>query len=266
MGNDLVELMENPKAMLDNAISGITQKAATSLWADFKRLFANAATDIFFRKDMGERYFSGESLIGGVALWIIGTAASTIFYFSFSALLGSQAFAGLLILGCLSTGSSLVVSQCILGWENIVKMAKYRADGLAYHTRSRGIPRWGNKTILVLIGMVIVLLVFNIVSAVFFIASCAMSAKLAAEQDAAIYARYLDALDRKIEQEYLESAILGKCPTEITQLSRPLPAGMKAELRTNIAAAAVGKPVTIVAKGPSRAATAPPKSDETKQA
>jgi hypothetical protein len=80
--------------------------------------------------------------------------------------------------------------------------------------------------------------------------SCGMSAKLAAEQQAAIYARYLDALDAKIEQEYLEDAILGQCPTEITQLAKPLPPDMNPELRTNIAAAAVGKPAKIVAKAP----------------
>jgi hypothetical protein len=59
----------------------------------------------------------------------------------------------------------------------------------------------------------------------------------------------LDALDTKIEQEYLENAILGKCPTEITQLHKPLPGSLNADLRKNIAAAAVGKPVSIMVKG-----------------
>lgn len=101
----------------------------------------------------------------------------------------------------------------------------------------------------------IVLLVCNIVSAVLLIVSFAMSAKLAAEQDAAVYGRYLDALDAQIEKEYLEKAILGKCPVEITQLNKPLPAAMKAELRGNIAAAAVGKPVKIVTATPGRTGT-----------
>jgi hypothetical protein len=92
-----------------------------------------------------------------------------------------------------------------------------------------------------------VLFLFDLPAGILFVASISMSAKLAGEQQAAIYARYLDALDAKIEQEYLEKAILGKCPAEITQLHKPLPAAMNADLRENIAAAAVGKPVKIVA-------------------
>ena len=72
---------------------------------------------------------------------------------------------------------------------------------------------------------------------------------------------YIRVTDQKsgIAHEYLESAILGKCPTEITQLTKPLPAHMNADLRSNIAAAAVGKSVKIVAKGPrtSTATSAP---------
>ena len=97
---------------------------------------------------------------------------------------------------------------------------------------------------------------FDMPAGILFAVSCAVSAKLASEQEAAIYARYLDALDQKIEQEYLESAILGKSPTEITQLTKPLPAHMNADLRNNIAAAAVGRSVKIVAKGPKAASAA----------
>ena len=79
-----------------------------------------------------------------------------------------------------------------------------------------------------------------------------MSAKIASEQQAAIYSRYLDALDARIEQEYLENAILGKCPTEITQLHKPLSTAMNEDLRRNIAAAAVGKPVVLIEKAAKR--------------
>jgi hypothetical protein len=113
---------------------------------------------------------------------------------------------------------------------------------------SRGTLRWGSDSKSVLIGIV-TLLLFNLPAAVMFIASFIMSAKITAEQEAAIYSRYLDALDEKIEQEYLENAILGKCPPEITYLTKPLPADMNPELRGNIAAA-VGKPVKIIARPP----------------
>jgi hypothetical protein len=93
------------------------------------------------------------------------------------------------------------------------------------------------------------LFLFDLPAGILFVISMGMSAKIASEQQAAIYARYLDALDTKIEQEYLENAILGKCPTEITQLHKPLPGSLNADLRKNIAAAAVGKPVSIMVKG-----------------
>lgn len=80
----------------------------------------------------------------------------------------------------------------------------------------------------------------------------------AAQQQTAIYERYLDTMDAKIEGEHMEDALLGKFPTEITQLYKPLPSGLKPELRENIAAAAVGKPVKLVAEPPSSAPDAPP--------
>jgi len=150
----------------------------------------------------------------------------------------------------LATGVLLVLFYLKFGRESLALMQKYRENGTAYHSMSRGTLRWGKDSKSVLIGMVTLLLLFNLPAAVMFIASFIMSAKITAEQEAAIYSRYLDALDEKIEQEYLENAILGKCPPEITYLTKPLPADMNPELRGNIAAAAVGKPVKIIAKPP----------------
>jgi len=100
------------------------------------------------------------------------------------------------------------------------------------------------------------LLVLAPVTGVAFIASMAVSANLVAQQQAALHDRYLDALDAQIEGEFLQDAILGKCPPEITYLYKPLPSTLKPELREDIAAAAVGKPVKIVAQAPK--ATRPP--------
>jgi hypothetical protein len=95
------------------------------------------------------------------------------------------------------------------------------------------------------------------IMALAFLLSMAASNTLAAQQQTALYDRYLDALDAQIEGKYLQDAILGKCPPEITDLYKPLPATLKPELRENIAAAAVGKSVTIVAKTPRAASAAP---------
>jgi hypothetical protein len=99
--------------------------------------------------------------------------------------------------------------------------------------------------------VILVVLLFTApIMALAFLVSMATSITQAAQQQAALYERYLDALDAQIEGEFLQEAILGKCPPEITNLYKPLPASLKPELRENIAAAAVGKPVNIVARPP----------------
>jgi hypothetical protein len=255
-----------PEAVFDSALNSLTQKTAATVWGKFKRQLSTAS-EPFFRKDMGERYLSKDSLYGGAVIWAFATliALGLPMFRSAAGMLcdiaGIYRLAPLFHhwLPTLLTGGALVYYHITFGRESMTLMEKYRADGTAYHTQSRGTPRWGNEGIFIGIGITVVLFLFNLPAAILFAASCAMSAKLAGEQQAAIYARYLDALDQKIEQEYLEDAILGKCPTEITQLTKPLPADMNSDLRSNIAAAAVGKSVKIVAKGPkSPSATAEP--------
>jgi hypothetical protein len=246
-----------PEALFDNALNSLGKKTAASVWGKFKRQLSTA-TQPFFRKDMGERYLSSGSLSGGAMLWGVATLAALMLPGLRSAATPLCHLAGLYRLAHLFhhwlptvlAGGALVFFHIKFGRESIALMAKYRADGTAYHTQSRGTPRWGKNGFAAGSAITFALFLFNMPAGILFAVSCAVSAKLASEQEAAIYARYLDALDQKIEQEYLESAILGKCPTEITQLTKPLPAHMNADLRNNIAAAAVGRSVKIVAKGP----------------
>jgi hypothetical protein len=250
--------------MFDNALASFTKKGAATFFGKFKRQLSTAS-EPFFRKDMGERYLSAESLFGGAAIWFVATCLALAVPEVRSAASLLCDVAGLYRLGRLShhwlptllVGGALVFCHIKFGWESIMVMARYRADGTAYHTQSRGTPRWQANPVFVAIAIAIALFLFDLPAAILFVISCATSAKLASEQQAAIYARYLDALDQKIEQEYLESAILGKCPTEITQLTRPLPAHMNSDLRQNIAAAAVGKSVKIVAKAPRGSSATP---------
>jgi hypothetical protein len=252
-----------PEALYDNALNSLTKKTAASVWGKFKRVLSTASQP-FFRKDMGERYLSSGSLSGGAMLWGIATCIALALPGVRSAAAYLCAFAGLYHLAylvhhwllTLLAGGALVFFHIKFGRESIALMGKYRADGTAYHTQSRGTPRWGKNGFAAGSAITFALLMFDMPAGILFAVSCAISAKLASEQEAAIYARYLDALDQKIEQEYLESAILGKSPTEITQLTKPLPAHMNADLRNNIAAAAVGRSVKIVAKGPKAASAA----------
>ena len=265
MSEAFKDMMAQPEAVFDNALNSLTKKTAASVWGKFKRQLSTASQP-FFRKDMGERYLSSGSLAGGAMLWGLATFVALMLPVLRSAASPLCYLAGLYRLGMLFqhwtvtllVGGVLVFFHIKFGRESIALMAKYRADGTPYHTQSRGTPRWGKEGIAVGTAITFVLLLFDMPAGILFAVSCAVSAKLAAEQEAAIYARYLDALDQKIEQEYLESALLGKCPTEITQLTKPLPAHMNSDLRNNIAAAAVGRSVKIVAKGPKSAGSQGP--------
>jgi hypothetical protein len=259
MSDELVDLMARPLAAVDNALSSLAKKTASSTWDKFKR-FLSTASEPFFRKDMGERYFNSESLTGGAAIWggatllallVPGLSSVTILFeasglYKLAHLFHFCQFWPLTIV----SGGLLVFFHIKFGLQSLGLMGLYRAQGTAYHTQSRGVARWGDDKGFVPFAIIAALFLFDMPAGILFVVSISLSAKLASEQQAAIYARYLDALDQKIEQEYLENAILGKCPTEITQLHKPLAADMNSDLRNNIAAAAVGKSVKIVAKSP----------------
>jgi hypothetical protein len=264
MGGDaLVGLMEKPEAMLNNALSTLAKKTAASFWGNFKRLLSTASEPLL-RKEMGERYLSAEAGAGGVIIWTLSTllalyvpelrsvAPTILESFHWYAL--ARLFTHWE--STLAVGGLLVFLSFKFSKESLSLMTKYRADGLAHHTQSRGVPRWDNFPMMPL-WIIVALFLFDLPAGILFVASMGMSSKIAAEQQAAIYARYLDALDAKIEQEYLENAILGKCPAEITQLHKPLSAALNEDLRKNIAAAAVGKSVKIVTKEPRKGAPAP---------
>lgn len=255
MADDLGDLFERPLKWTESAITALTKKAASTFWGKFKR-YLSTASEPLLRKDMGERYLSGDAIFGGLAIWICSTIAALFFPLArpigvlFSAIPGLQSIGGMLdnVILTILVGLALIISHFLFSMENFKVMAKYRDKGTAYHTQSRGVSRWSNSPMMPVV-IIVVLVLFDFPAGIMFVISIGMSAKIASEQQAAIYSRYLDMLDKRIEDEYLENAILGKCPTEITQLHRPLSQSLNPDLRKNIAAAAVGKPVSIVVKG-----------------
>lgn len=261
MGGDaLVGLFDKPNKMFENALSSLTKKTASTAWGKFKKQLATASEPIF-RKDMGERYLSSANLYGGCLIWALTTLAalsspslrSPAFIVSkmmewdnWAQMVQSWPFACI----TLAIGGALTFFNFTFGIESVMLMRRYRDAGTAYHSMSRGTPRWGEVQVFVMIFITLALFLFDMPAGILFFVSICMSGKLAMEQQEAIYNRYLDALDTKIEQEYLEDAILGQCPTQITQLTHPLPPDLNSDLRTNIAAAAVGKPIKMMAQAP----------------
>ena len=67
---DMMSAIGGPlqKAMI-NLGTKIAKKELFELWNNFKRLLATAS-DPFFRKDMGERYFNAGSVTNGILLWM----------------------------------------------------------------------------------------------------------------------------------------------------------------------------------------------------
>jgi hypothetical protein len=213
-------------------------------------------TEVFFRRDMGERHFSPESIANGFMLWGITAVASCFTGTMISPILRGLSldrlagfFYGAVwpsIMGCI-----VIFFYWRFAIENTQRMGEFRSEGKTYHSKSRGVPRWEpSQDLAIRVGAILVLLAFAPIMGLAFIASIYVSANLAAQQQAALYDRYLDMLDAQIEGELLQDALLGKCPPEITYLYKPLPDSLKPELRENIAAAAVGKPVKIVAQAP----------------
>ena len=258
--DDLGALTSELITPLEKQIRALNLKAAGAAWGWFKRSLGTAS-EPFFRKEMGERYFGNENLGSGIALWILASLAVKV-----TAFLGPFASAGDFICRAAQLprlelffriypvvflpGALLCLFYIIWGGESINSMEKYRTKGVAYHTMSRGTPRWGKKQSIVAAGIVGFLLLFNLPLGICFLAAIMMNQKLVEEQRAAIRSRYLDALDQEIEKQYMEKALLGEVPTEITYLAEPLPLRMDATLKSNIAAAAVGKPVKLMARSP----------------
>jgi len=268
----LEELAEKGLTMTNNAVAAFGKKALATFWGKFKRQLSTASEPLL-RKNMGERYLSGEALGGGMMIWVVSTLAALYW--------PDLRSGGAMLINHLTSfhrlgqwmnnisptiivGGALVFFHFRFAMESMVIMEKYREEGTPYHTQSRGIPRWEGSLALMPLGIGAALFLFDLPAGILYVISIGMSAKIAGEQQAAIYARYQDALDARIEQEYLEDAILGQCPTEITQLHKPLPQAMSADLRKNIAAAAVGKPVTLVIKAPRTRAPDTPTSPATK--
>lgn len=274
MSDDIEQLTSKLISPLENKVNDLTKKTAITFWKRFKMTMA-VASEPFFRKNMGERYFSFSNLFNGVVAWGIGSwAACWLGLVACSPVAAFLNNNGFHFIGQVAPYIALLVGLIMsvlyirFGLQGLNLMNEYRQDCVAYHSRSRGEPRWGRYNFGVFLSICAVLFLFDFLVLILFVFSYSMAAKLAAEQDAAIYSRYLDLLDQQVEKEYLEKAILGQCPPEITHLNKPLPKNYKQQYRSNVAAAAVNKPVKIVARPPKSKADfiSPPDDSSTRLA
>jgi len=143
-GIDLSHVIEIPgAAQFEKAVNSWSKKVMMSMWADVKR-YLTTASEPFHRKRMGERYYSSEALAGGVTIWILGSIGTCLLVFPLG-FLGVEA-AGHLMLTSLMTGGAMAVFTAVFGFDSIGAAERCRNDGRPYHSRSRGVPRWGIYT------------------------------------------------------------------------------------------------------------------------
>lgn len=263
-----------PKPMIDipqeleNAVDKFTRRGIGAMAPRLLKGLAIAG-EPFFRKNMGQRYLDNGARATGFVLWLAATVLSYGYggnmtaYFAFQfnqawlcILLNHPPFVSLAI-GLIFVGSFLLLAA------NDQRNALQRHfDGAPRHSMSRGEPRIKDPQVYELanIGGCLLLFMYIAPLGLLFIVSRCFSALLAAKQEEAILSRYYDAIDSKIEAEQLESSLLGDTPPENTYLYKSLSNSIPGEMRKNIAAAAAGSRVKVVARGPQNPGTPPPAS------
>ena len=251
---DLGNLLNTVGSPLEQELKKFNKMAAGHALKGFKRA-ASTCTEPLFRVGMGERYFTQQAYFGGAVLWIL---ASILSYYISDFLFSAHTYTtpskwdtivtNVMHACSIFTDFILVAWYLLVGSRNMDYMQRLRNEGVAYHTMSRGVARFGPYNLHIGIFLLVILLLFNLVAAVLFLISRIMVMNMVAEQEAAIMSRYYDEIDREIERQHLKPALLGECPPEITYLTRPLSTNMNEELRDNISGAAVGEKVTLLAK------------------
>jgi len=250
-----------------DAIDNYSKKAAGLYVSKFSKAL-DTAVEPFFRKQMGERYFDGQAAAGGAIVWIVGTIASSFNGLWLSPIASHHNFDALAKF--LDHPIWAIIPCCfmiVLYWAFCLDNNQFinvtRTAGTLYHSRSRGVSRWGKEgNVIFAIIVFLVLFVFAPIMAVLFFISCGRVSNAADYQRAVLMNMYLDVKDSEIETDKIQDAALGNCEPQITYLYDQLPVDMKPEIRKDIAAAMVPRSPRIVAKSPMAAKPPEPLTQE----
>jgi hypothetical protein len=202
------------------------------------------ATDPFFRKNLGCRYFTPMTAFMAGGLWFVASRLDQLFdrLPSIAYESGNPHLAQWLVAhNCSSwAGTVMLALYSFLAMLNLGAAVTRERKGISWHSMSRGESILGGEH--PILSFILGFLLFSVLSAVspfvglFFGVSRVMSYQLARKQQQSIYARYLDAMDAKIEQEHLECALRdAPSPKKTTGLYCPLPERIKGEHRANVA-------------------------------
>jgi len=210
-----------------------------------------AATAPFYRKNLGERYFTEFSLTIGIVLWAAagllarssGSYAITLLYNHGLPQLGESLYNH----GFISWGSGIIMlSFGFLGAQNIRAVRARQVGGAVWHSMSRGESIFGREdrtrdAVYTLIAIAVLFLLAPALAG-FFALSRILTYVLIVKEQRVIYSRFLDLQDAQIESSYREVALRdGPAPTQTGGIYGPLPGRFKGEPRANIARVVVGR-------------------------
>ena len=232
--------MIDPIQSIENATDNFIRRGIGAVTPKILKVMATA-TEPFFRVNMGQRYMDVGTIMGGALMWLLTAVAC--------AGMGA-AYANKTVSGAI--GIIITVFFIVLAWQDRQNATQRHLDGKPRHSFSRGEPRNKERQqeVFIEVSVACALGLFATPAASIFFLSRLMSHIAVLKQQEAFFSRYLDAIDAKIEAEQLETALMGDSPAADTYLYRPLPKSLPPEMRKNIAAAAAGNTVRVLAKGP----------------
>lgn len=211
------------------------------------------ATDVFFRRDFGERYFTPNSALVSTLLWGLAANMGWLYDSGSNVVAGWVYGAGFQKLGhwiyhhnyTHRIGTGILVIQGILCVWNYMKIRARVASGNPWYSMSRGGSVFGTENqfrdIALAVVITVILGVFAENIAVLFIVSRIISYQIEARQQALFYNQYLDAVDAKIQAENLQRALdKGEPPSFTGGLFCPLPNAIKGEHRKRVARVVAG--------------------------
>jgi hypothetical protein len=263
-------MTERTLGPVEKQVNQFSLKAAGEGWKTFRRIMGTI-TEPFFRKGMGERYYAYDAYGVGIVIWIMTGLVSTQFvsHASIAAILTLykpfhfMAFIFQVWYFPILVGLAMAYIQGRAGIRNIKEALRLQKTGIPHHSRSRGAAVWCNEG-LAYVLIELVLAFFNWPMAVLFGIGYGMNQMLKSAQNAAVRERYLDAMDKEIENKYLKDTALGNQPPQMAFLYHQIDTTINQEVREKMASALVGEPISIVAKPPQK--KTPPQSQQKTEA
>jgi len=215
----------------------------------------STATDPFFRKNLGERRFSWSSIYFGFFLWLLSSLVSNLVGpvgADLTGYVGLQRLAVWIRAHDYSRSLGGIIGGVffVLGCMNIAATRLRQQNGAVWHSMSRGESRFGREDYWrdIRISVLAAVCLFALATPVglLFVLSRFLSYFLEAKEQQSVYARYLDAMDAKLEAQHLEIALRDGVPPKTTEgIYGPLPKRFTGEHRANVARAGAGAAVRI---------------------